>query len=226
MGSNISTPVVEGVDNRPILSMGGRMCTWYQSAHPARPCRPIGSVPWLCCYPSAVVVMLERDVAIGLNANRWWHLTLFIQIHRTHCVGKCITPPLKKCFHHCSGITVNVIHPIDQGRTRYLTCVQHCYSVMWRGESRNDCSCWYSPWSVSLVNLKFYWRLMGEMLFFWGGFSLRCRYLGDCIYRNDCWGCCPFSSYRSDAYRILLPECFTKAWRFNLRGIFIFYSRL
>ena len=139
MGSNFSTPVVEGVDNRPILSMGGRMCTWYQSAHPARLCRLIGSVPWLCCYHSAVVVMLERDVAIGLNANRWRHLTLFIQIHGTHCVGKCITPPLKKCFHHCSGITVNVIHPIDQGRTRYLTCVQHCRSVMWRGVSRNAC---------------------------------------------------------------------------------------
>ena len=137
MGRSCSTPVVEGVDNRPILSMGGRICAWYQSAHPARPCRPIGSVSWLRCYPSAVVVMLERDVAIGLNANRWRRLTLFIQIHGTHCVGKCITPPLKKCFHHCSGITVNVIHPIDQGRTRYLTCVQHCRSVMWRGVSRN-----------------------------------------------------------------------------------------
>ena len=87
-----------------------------------------GSVRWLCCYPSAVVVMLERDVAIGLYANRWRYLTLFIQIHGTHCVGKCITPPLKKCFHHYSGITVNVIHPIDQGRTRYLTCVR-CFSL-------------------------------------------------------------------------------------------------
>ena len=83
--------------------------------------------------------MLERDVAIGLNPNRWRHLTLFVQIYGTHCVGKCITPPLKKCFHRCSGITTNVIPPIVQVRTRYLTCVQHCCSVMWRGVSRNAC---------------------------------------------------------------------------------------
>ena len=161
MGSNCSTPVVEGVDNRPILSMGGRMCTWYQSAHPARLCRPIGSVPWLCCYPSAVVVMLERDVAIGLNANRWRHLTLFIQIHGTHCVGKCITPPLKKCFHHCSGITLNVIHPFDQDRTRYLTWSAICCSVGWRDLSRNACirSCIVSrSWLLIIDSTFICWK--------------------------------------------------------------------
>ena len=210
MGSNCSTPVVEGVDNRPILSMGGRMCTWYQSAHPARPCRPIGSVPWLCCYSSAVVVMLERDVAIGLNPNRWRHLTLFIQIYGTHCVGKCITPPLKKCFHHCSGITVNVIHPIDQGRTRYLTCVQHCRSVMWRGVSRNACIVNICPACLTF-NLKFHSHLMGKCFSYVEDLSLWCHYHGICICCNHCWGCCPFSCCRADACRILLSECFAKA---------------
>ena len=68
-----------------------------------------------------MVAMLERGVAIGLNTNQWWYLALFVQVHSTHRMGKCITTPLKKCFHHCSGITINVIHPFDQGRTRYLT---------------------------------------------------------------------------------------------------------
>ena len=99
--------------------------------------------------------MLERGVAIGLNANQWWYLALFVQVHSTHRMGKCITPPLKKCFHHCSGITIKVILLFDQDCTRYLTQAEGCRSVMWKDLSRNACiycmiiccSCfWISIW--------------------------------------------------------------------------------
>ena len=120
------------------------------------------------------MAMLERGVAIGLNANQWWYLALFVQVHSTHRMGKCITPPLKKCFHHCSGITIKVILLFDQDCTRYLTQAEGCRSVVWKSLGRNACidciiicwSCfWVSIWShLQKVILL---RRIGPFSIFW-----------------------------------------------------------
>ena len=118
--------------------------------------------------------MLERGVAIGLNANQWWCLALFVQVHSTHRMGECITPPLKKCFHHCSWITIKVILLLDQDCTRYLTQAEGCRSVVWKSLGRNagiDCMiiCWSCFWiSIDAICRKsFLLRRISPFSIFW-----------------------------------------------------------
>ena len=169
-----------------------------------------------------MVAMLERDIAKRLNTNRWWYLTLFIQVDSTHCMGKCIAPPLKKCFHHCSGITLNVIHPFDQDRTRYLTWSAICCSVGWRDLSRNACirSCIVSRSLLLIIDSTF---TCWKWCIFWRKTEFTVSFLKAYLLPSPLL-CCPFWLHGGDMCWLLAYDCFAAAKHINLRVRFLFNS--